>query len=82
MSHEPYPFDDIWPPLERIFAAFGLDRCLWGSDWTRATAFLTYEQAVEAFRDSGRLSPGDLAILMGGALERIYGWTPSGSAPR
>lgn len=82
LSHEPYPFDDIWPPLERIFAAFGLDRCLWGSDWTRATAFLTYEQAVEAFRDSGRLSPGDLATLMGGALERIYGWTPRGSAPR
>jgi hypothetical protein len=26
-----------------IFDAFGLDRCMWGTDWTRAVAFLTYK---------------------------------------
>ena len=78
LSHQPYPFDDIWPPLEQIFDAFGIDRCLWGTDWTRATALVTYQQAVDAFRDSGRLSTSDRATLMGGSLERVYGWAPGG----
>ena len=42
LSHQPFPYTDIWDPLWRIFDAFGLDRCLWGTDWTRAVALLTY----------------------------------------
>jgi alpha-ketoglutarate-dependent 2,4-dichlorophenoxyacetate dioxygenase len=38
LSKEPYPFPDIWDPLFRIFDAWGFDRCLWGTDWTRAFA--------------------------------------------
>src|SRR5262249_25651591 len=74
LSHAPFPFPDIWEPLGRIFDAFGLDRCLWGTDWTRAVALLTYEQGVEAFRVTDRLSDGDRATLMGGTLSRIYRW--------
>ena len=77
LSHEPFPYRDIWEPLGRIFDAFGLDRCLWGTDWTRATALLTYEQGVEAFRVTDRLSDSDRARLMGGTHERIYHWAPS-----
>ena len=51
LSHEPYPFPDIWDPLARIFDAWGFERCLWGTDWTRAFAVVNYEQAVEPFRD-------------------------------
>ena len=36
LSREPYPFQDIWDALARVFDAWGLDRCLWGTDWTRA----------------------------------------------
>jgi len=35
LSREPYPFPDIWDPLARVFDAWGFDRCLWGTDWTR-----------------------------------------------
>jgi len=77
LSHEPFPYDDIWDPLRRIFDAFGLDRCLWGTDWTRAVALLTYRQGVDAFRLTDRLSDSDRATLMGGALRRIYNWAPS-----
>jgi predicted TIM-barrel fold metal-dependent hydrolase len=77
LSHEPYPYRDLWEPLGRIFDAFGLDRCLWGTDWTRAVALLTYEQGVESFRVTDRLSDSDRAILMGGALARIYNWAPA-----
>jgi predicted TIM-barrel fold metal-dependent hydrolase len=78
LSHQPFPYPDIWDPLARIFDAFGLDRCLWGTDWTRAVALLTYQQGVEAFRVTDRLSDSDRATLMSGTLTRIYRWAPSG----
>ncbi len=77
LSHQPFPYNDIWDPLGRIFDAFGFDRCMWGTDWTRAVGLLTYKQGVEAFRVTGRLSDSDRAALMGGTLKRIYDWTPS-----
>jgi predicted TIM-barrel fold metal-dependent hydrolase len=77
LSHEPFPYKDIWDPLARIFDAFGFGRCLWGTDWTRAVGLLTYEQGVEAFRVTDRLSDSDRAMLMGGALQRVYNWSPA-----
>jgi L-fuconolactonase len=74
LSHEPYPYNDIWPPVLQIIEAFGIDRCMWGTDWTRATELLTYEQGVESFRNTNRLSDSDKAKLMGRTLERVYGW--------
>ena len=76
LSKKSYPFTDIFDPLSRIFDAFGLERCLWGTDWTRTLAILTYQQGVDAFRESARLSQSDKAMLMGGALQRIYRWPP------
>jgi len=78
LSHDAFPYRDIWEPLGRIFDAFGLDRCVWGTDWTRAVALLTYAQGVEAFRVSDRLSDSDRATLMGGSLQRLYNWKPAG----
>ena len=49
LSHEPFPHDDIWEPLGQIFRAFGFERCLWGTDWTRAVELLTYEQGGRGF---------------------------------
>ena len=76
LSHEAFPYLDIWDRLARIFDAFGFDRCLWGTDWTRAVEVLTYGQGVEAFKVTKRLSDSDRAMLMGGALARIYNWSP------
>jgi len=60
LSREPYPFSDIWEPLARIFDAWGFERCLWGTDWTRAFAVVNYERAM----------------LMGGACAKAYRWSP------
>jgi predicted TIM-barrel fold metal-dependent hydrolase len=78
LSHQAFPYPDIWDSLARIFDAFGLDRCLWGTDWTRAVALLTYKQGVEAFRITDRLSDSDRERLMSGTLARIYKWRPDG----
>ena len=77
LSHEPFPYNDLWDPLFRIFDAFGFGRCLWGTDWTRAVGLLTYKEGVEAFRVTSRLSDGDRATLMGETLTRVYHWSPS-----
>ena len=76
LSQHPYPFDDIWNPLARVFEAWGFERCLWGTDWTRAFAVVNYEQAVEPFRMTTRLGASERAMLMGGACARVYGWEP------
>ena len=76
LSREPYPFPDIWDPLARVFEAWGFERCLWGTDWTRAFAVVNYEQAVEPFRKTERLSDAERALLMGGACAKAYGWSP------
>ena len=77
LSHRPFPYDDIWDPLGRVFDAFGFGHCMWGTDWTRAVGMLTYEQGVEAFRVSDRLSDSDRAAIMGETLQRIYSWPPA-----
>ena len=76
LSHEAFPYADIRAPVMRIIEAFGIERCLWGTDWTRATAFLTYEQGVEAFRLMDELSEAERGLLMGGNVSRVYGWSP------
>ncbi|MEL6982235.1 MAG: amidohydrolase family protein [Actinomycetota bacterium] len=81
LSHQPFPFDDLWPHLERLVEVFGVDRLLWGTDWTRAVELLTYREGVDAFRSSDRLSDAERAALMGGTLSRIYRWSPGPTAP-
>ena len=77
LSHEAFPYNDIWDPLCRIFDAFGFARCMWGTDWTRAVKLLSYAQGVESFRLTGRISDNERAALMGGSLHRIYDWSPA-----
>jgi len=76
MSRELFPYSDIWDPLARIFDAWGFERCLWGTDWTRTFALVNYEQGVESFRLTNRLNDGERAMLMGGACAKVYGWSP------
>ena len=79
LSHEPFPYPDIWEPLRQIFDAYGFDRCMWGTDWTRATNLLNYQQGVECFRVTDQLSDSERSVLMGGSLTKIYGWAPGGA---
>ncbi|RPG39805.1 MAG: amidohydrolase [Hyphomicrobiaceae bacterium TMED74] len=76
LSREPYPFNDIWDPLARLFDAWGFERCLWGTDWTRAHAVVNYEQGVRPFIETDRITDDERAMLMGGACAKAYGWSP------
>ncbi|MFN4088278.1 MAG: amidohydrolase family protein [Alphaproteobacteria bacterium] len=76
LSREPFPYRDIWDPLGRIFDAFGIGRCMWGTDWTRAVGLLTYAQGVDAFRVTDRLTADEGRVLMGGTAQGVYRWSP------
>ena len=77
LSHQSFPYSDIWEPLDKLFKALGFDRCRWGTGWARAVELLNYEQGVEAFRVTDQLSDAERATLMGGSLSKIYKWSPS-----
>ena len=76
LSREPYPHNDIWDPLAQVFDAWGIERCLWGTDWTRAFAVCNYEQAVKPFLETDRITESERAMLMGGACAKTYRWSP------
>ena len=77
LANEAFPYKDIWDPVRRIVDTFGLDHCMWGTDWTRAVAFLTYKEGVDAFRRMTTLSDSDREALMGGTLQEVYGCSPT-----
>ena len=77
LSQQPFPYLDIWEPLSKILDAFGIERCMWGTDWTRATSLVTYAEATEAFRHTDTLTEHEKSMLMGGTLQQVFGWTPT-----
>jgi L-fuconolactonase len=77
LSREAFPYNDIWGPVLRIIDAFGVDRCMWGTDWTRTSGMLTYEQGVAPFRNTNRLSDSDRSMFIGGTVEKVYSWSSS-----
>jgi predicted TIM-barrel fold metal-dependent hydrolase len=79
MSTQPYPHDDIWDNLQRVFDAWSLDRCLWGTDWTRTYPLFPYINGVDPFRLTTRLGAADKARLMGETCAAVYGWKPGSS---
>ena len=74
LSHEVFPFNDLWAPLEQVFEAYGIERCMWGTDWTRALELVSYPDSVAAFRDHAPLSDSERTALMGGVLRKIFAW--------
>jgi len=74
LSKQSYPYADIWDAIRKILTAFGLERCMWGTDWTRAIKLLSYQQGVEAFRLTEQLTAHERTQLMGGTLQKIYKW--------
>ncbi len=76
LSHQAFPYADIWDPIARVIEAYGIERCLWGTDWTRATAFLSFAEGVDAFRLNERLTREERGLLMGGNTARLYRWQP------
>nr|WP_255701856.1 amidohydrolase family protein [Bordetella sp. LUAb4] len=72
-SNQPYPFANLAPYLRRIFDAFGPQRTMWGSDYTRLPC--TYQECVDHFRLAlDFLDADSREWVMGKAASRALGW--------
>lgn len=75
LSHQKFPFRDTWPALLQVIDAFGPERVMWGTDFTRVPA--PYREGVEYIRQVGTFSEAERAQIMGGTLRRVFRWQPA-----
>ena len=83
LSKGNYPYDDVWPYLDRLFATFGFDRVMWGSDYTRMRVAdlplgdrprrrgVTYAESLNYLLRSDRIGYEDKKLLFGGTARRL-----------
>jgi hypothetical protein len=75
ISTEPYPFRDAIPHIQRLFDAYGPQRCHWGTDVTNSLARATYRQRVTQFTEELTfLSEEDKDWIMGRAILERLNW--------
>jgi predicted TIM-barrel fold metal-dependent hydrolase len=75
ISTEPYPFRDAIPHIQRLFDAYGPQRCHWGTDVTNSLARATYRQRVTQFTEELTfLSEDDKDWIMGRAILERLNW--------
>ena len=76
VSNEPYPFRDVTVHLQRVFDAYGPQRCYWGSDLTNTFAKGPYRQRVAHFTEELKfLSESDRDWVMGRAILARLNWS-------
>lgn len=74
-SLKPYPFRDMSAYLQRLFDAYGPERCHWGTDITNSFAKASYRQRVTHFTEElGFLSESDKDWVMGRAILARLKW--------
>jgi predicted TIM-barrel fold metal-dependent hydrolase len=83
LSGQAYPFDDLWPQLEKLFRAFSVDRVLWASDYTRMRMAdlprgarprrrgISYADSLNYLLRTDRLGFAEKQAVLGGTARRI-----------
>jgi predicted TIM-barrel fold metal-dependent hydrolase len=89
LSLQPYPFADLWEGLDRVIAAFGVQRIMWGSDISRVMgragaiqlappgleyARHTYAEALFYVKHTERLTAEQKEWLLGRTAASVLGW--------
>lgn len=74
-SKEPYPHRDLNPHIKRLFAAFGPQRCYWGTDITNGFANSSYRERIAHFTEAlDFLTEDDRDWVMGRAIVERLRW--------
>jgi predicted TIM-barrel fold metal-dependent hydrolase len=74
LSHEAFPFRDVFEPIRRVLDAFGSDRVMWGTDATRTAALHSYRDAVEYLEHVDGVDADTRKQLYGGNAQRVFRW--------
>lgn len=94
LSKKPYPHDDIWLHVHKLFKAFGAERLVFASDFTRLRMApgttergrrdqwaALYSDSVSCLRDTTEVSQSDKELLFGGALRKLLRWPRTTTTP-
>jgi L-fuconolactonase len=76
LSQQRFPFPDVHEGVRCVIDAFGVDRVMWGTDFTRTAGLHSYWDGVHYLAEIDGLSTSDLEILYGGALRKAMSWNP------
>ena len=89
VSRDPFPYDDVWPRFHQILKAFGPERCMWASDYTRMrwglpdgpdggmrprSDWLSYADCLYYLLHTNEISQADKEQLFSGAVRRALRW--------
>lgn len=76
LSRAAFPFEDTWPHVERVIESFGVERVMWGSDFTRVAELHSYHDAVHYLEQVPSLGRPELAAVMGENARSILQFPP------
>jgi len=75
-SSQPYPFSDMAGYIQRLFDAYGPQRCYWGTDVTNGFAKASYRERLAHFMQELKfLSEEDKDWIMGRAILARLKWS-------
>jgi L-fuconolactonase len=74
LSRELFPFRDVWGGIQRTVDAYGTDRVMWGSDYTRTSGLHSYWDGTNYLREVGGYGPAELSNIYGATLRHVYNW--------
>ena len=66
-----YPYEAAWPYVDCLRSAFGVERLLWGSDYTPCLDWLSYPQTFSMFAKMPFFSSRDCEQIEGGNLHSL-----------
>jgi L-fuconolactonase len=74
LSEQPYPHEDIREQLHRVVSAFGANRVMWASDWTKDLKWNSWADSLTYIRDDPGLSLDDREWILGRTVRTVLDW--------
>ena len=73
ISRQGYPYRDAQENVKRLYAAFGPQRLMWGTDWPLVEERASYRQALTVVRDEMKfLNAEDKRWILSKSVERVW----------
>jgi predicted TIM-barrel fold metal-dependent hydrolase len=73
ISRQPYPWLDAQEYVKRLYAAYGPERLMWGTDWPVCKKWATYEKTLTVVRDDMTfLNEKDKSWILSKTVERVW----------
>lgn len=73
ISRQPYPWLDAQEYVKRLYAAFGPQRLMWGTDWPVCEKWTSYGETLRVVRDDmAFLNAEDKSWILSRTVERVW----------